>query len=240
MVEDDPVVSRLVQRSLREAGYNVMVSANLESARRIFVSLNPALVLCDVNLPDGSGLDFLRELRDTDARVFTPAIVISARESTADILAGLEVADEYLCKPVDLMELRARIRSAMRIKRLHAELEGLNRELALRVEGQTAALRETLQRLTAEVDSRRKSEAAVRQLTHRLRSNLEEERRRFAGEIHDALGTSLLTLKLLVQSLIADLDPDGRKAESEAEILELADRLTEEIRRIAHALAPVG
>ncbi len=82
--------------------------------------------------------------------------------------------------------------------------------------------------------------ANVRFLSNRVMEIQEEERGRFAREIHDALGSSLLTLKLLLQTAFRDLDPKRLHEDRRLEILDLVDGTAESARAIAHALSPVS
>ena len=90
-----------------------MVGAtNIAEARTLLASAKPDLVLLDVMLPDGSGIDYCRELHDT-TRI--PVIMVTARTSEVDVVLGLEIgAADYVTKPYRLRELVARIRAVLR------------------------------------------------------------------------------------------------------------------------------
>jgi class 3 adenylate cyclase/CheY-like chemotaxis protein len=108
----------------------------------------PDLVLLDVMMPNLDGVEACRRLKSDRAVAFTPVILVTAKAATQDIVAGLDAgADEYLTKPVDQAALVARVRSALRIKSLHeqvqaqaADLANWNQTLARRVEEQVAEI----------------------------------------------------------------------------------------------------
>ena len=113
LVEDDPMIGVSVQRGLKQEGYSVDwvrdgAAAELAVANGVY-----ELVLLDLGLPRKSGLELLAALRRRG--VVTPVLVITARDSVADRVKGLDAgADDYLVKPFDLDELSARIRALTR------------------------------------------------------------------------------------------------------------------------------
>jgi DNA-binding response OmpR family regulator len=113
IVEDDRSLSRGLCLALRDEGFQPVPCFDLKSARAQLGCGAPALVLLDVNLPDGSGLTLLREIRDGGAPV--PVILLTANDTEADVVTGLEHgADDYIVKPFSLAILRARVRALLR------------------------------------------------------------------------------------------------------------------------------
>jgi len=114
LVEDDAVFSDLVSSYLRRENFIVEEAATGAAARRHFETATIDLVLLDVSLPDADGFDLLRDLR-SNGNGRTPVIMLTAKDTPIDRILGLELgADDYIGKPFELGELRARIRSVMR------------------------------------------------------------------------------------------------------------------------------
>jgi DNA-binding response OmpR family regulator len=113
VVEDDPAISDVVDRYLRRDGFATTICKTASSARAALAQARPALMILDVGLPDGSGLDVLREVAARKNPV--PAIVLTARSDESDRIVALELgADDYVTKPFFPRELMARIRAVLR------------------------------------------------------------------------------------------------------------------------------
>ncbi len=113
LVEDDPMIGAAVQNGLRQQGHSVDWVKDGRSAELALADAVHELVLLDLGLPRKSGLELLAALRKRGVSV--PVLVITARDSVADRVHGLDAgADDYLVKPFDLDELSARIRALMR------------------------------------------------------------------------------------------------------------------------------
>jgi two-component system catabolic regulation response regulator CreB len=115
LLEDDPAIADTVVFALRREGFAVEHRAWLAEAReRLRAAPAPELLILDVGLPDGHGLDLCRELRAGPLKAL-PVIVLSARSEEMDRVLGLELgADDYLAKPFSPRELVARVRALLR------------------------------------------------------------------------------------------------------------------------------
>lgn len=115
LLEDDPAIADTVAFALRREGFEVAHCAWLADAReQLRNGPPPALLILDIGLPDGHGLDLCRELRAGPLR-HLPVIVLSARSDEMDRVLGLELgADDYLAKPFSPRELVARVRALLR------------------------------------------------------------------------------------------------------------------------------
>jgi DNA-binding response OmpR family regulator len=113
VVEDDRMFSELVRRALVEEGYTVDVAADGEQAEALaFLNDYDGIVL-DLVLPRKSGLQLLQQLRREGYD--TPTLILTGRRSKEDVVRGLDIgADDYLTKPFDLDELKARVRALVR------------------------------------------------------------------------------------------------------------------------------
>ena len=107
LLEDDPALGAAIAEHLRAGGHELTHVTRREAAWAALEAGNPDLLLIDLRLPDGSGLDLLGQLRGRgDDR---PVVIITARDQVGDRIAGLNAgADDYLVKPFDLHELTAR------------------------------------------------------------------------------------------------------------------------------------
>jgi DNA-binding response OmpR family regulator len=113
IVEDDRDLATGLCKALKEEGRNIVSCEDLKSARDQIFLTSPALVLLDVNLPDGNGLDLVKEIREKNLPV--PIIMLSANDTDADVVKGLELgADDYVTKPFSLSVLRARVSTQLR------------------------------------------------------------------------------------------------------------------------------
>jgi len=112
IVEDEESYQDALNVGLSVEGFVVVGATNIAEARALLLSSKPDLVLLDVMLPDGSGIDYCRELHDT---THIPVIMVTARTSEVDVVLGLEIgAADYVTKPYRLRELVARIRAVLR------------------------------------------------------------------------------------------------------------------------------
>jgi len=112
-VEDERELSELVKANLGRHGFAVDLASTLADARACLMTTTYDVILLDLQLPDGDGLDLLRAVRDTGQTI--PVIALTARDTIADRVAGLnQGADDYLVKPFALDELVARIHAVVR------------------------------------------------------------------------------------------------------------------------------
>jgi len=112
VIEDDREIRSLMQASLSVEGFAVQTAVTLSEARAMLKHKLPDLIVLDLGLPDGDGVQLVRELRKQHA---TPVIVVSARHQDAQKIELLDAgADDYLTKPFSVDELLARMRVALR------------------------------------------------------------------------------------------------------------------------------
>ena len=122
VVEDEVALARLVERTLREEGYEVRAVHDGDDAVEAAMDDAPDVVILDLGLPGRDGLSFTRELRAQGIRA--PVIMLTARDALPDRVAGLDAgADDYLVKPFAFEELLARVRAQLR--RVRGENERL-------------------------------------------------------------------------------------------------------------------
>ena len=115
LVEDDATLGQGICLALRSDELQIERRCSIAEARAAEIS-DYALVVLDINLPDGSGLDYLRQLRSDG--VSTPVILLTANDMEMDVVTGLESgADDYITKPFSLAILRARVNAQLRRER---------------------------------------------------------------------------------------------------------------------------
>lgn len=113
LIEDEPWLGEAVRDQIEKDGHPTDFVASLAEARRYLAAATYDLILLDLLLPDGRGLDFLRELRAGGSTV--PVIILTALDQVSHRIAGLNAgADDYLVKPFDLSELSARVSAVSR------------------------------------------------------------------------------------------------------------------------------
>src|SRR6202012_461069 len=113
VVDDEPAVRSALERALRVEGYDVQLAADGREALDLLAERAADAVILDVMMPGIDGLEVCRRLRAAGDR--TPILMLTARETVEDRVAGLEAgADDYLVKPFALAELLARVKALLR------------------------------------------------------------------------------------------------------------------------------
>jgi len=123
IVEDDPISRRLLDAVLRPEGYRLYFAETGPEALQVAAEVVPELVLLDVMLPQMDGFEVCERLRATRRDEFFPIILVTALDRTADRLRGFQAgADDFITKPFNGAELRARVKAFLRIQQQQLEL----------------------------------------------------------------------------------------------------------------------
>jgi two-component system response regulator AtoC len=131
IVDDDRFVRMALGEALKSWDYEVIEAENLKAARHLFIDEEPSIVLLDIDLPDGSGLDVLPEFKT--ARPETIIIMITGSVDVPNTIAALRGgAHDFIAKPVRPEELRVTLRNAGEVQTLRRELKHARNELSTR------------------------------------------------------------------------------------------------------------
>ncbi|WP_371504455.1 response regulator transcription factor [Allokutzneria sp. NRRL B-24872] len=124
VVDDERYLAELVATALRYEGFDTAIAGSAREAMARAVDFAPQLIVLDVMLPDGSGIDVCRRLRGNWHEM--PVVFLTARDATEDKITGLTVGgDDYVTKPFSLEELVVRVRTVLRRGRLEPPASGV-------------------------------------------------------------------------------------------------------------------
>ena len=119
IIDDAKSVHALVRARLAEEPYDIRSAYETQTGDAMVRQLRPDLILLDIDLPGENGLDFCRRLKDDPSTARIPVIFLTASDGLEEKIAGLELgAVDYVTKPFEPAELRARVRASLRTKRL--------------------------------------------------------------------------------------------------------------------------
>jgi signal transduction histidine kinase len=213
IVDDDPVNVDVLDEFLRTAGFETLLAADGEEALEKVQQGRPDLVLLDVVMPRMDGYEVCKGLKDDPQTVFLPVVMITGLHGVQERIKGVDAgADDFLTKPINPLELITRVKSLLRVKRLHDELEAHRRDLEARVAERTAQLQQAL--------------ADLRDLD-RLKSE-------FVGRVSHELRTPLLHIKgyltLLAEGALGgEAAPQGRGLDAAVKSVLRLERLVDDV-----------
>ncbi len=123
-VDDSPLIHRILQRRLKDIRARILLADSGQSAIAAVLSEKPDLILLDIGLPDMSGFEVLSTLKNSAETMHIPVIMLTASDASEDKVLGFELgAVDYITKPFDTAELKARVRSTLRTQHLVHILE---------------------------------------------------------------------------------------------------------------------
>jgi len=115
VIEDEPDIRTTLEYNLRKDGFDVIGVGSLGEARAAINSSSFSMILLDLMLPDGSGLDLCREIKGNKELSSTPIIILTAKDDEVDKVVGFELgADDYVTKPFSVRELILRIKAVLK------------------------------------------------------------------------------------------------------------------------------
>jgi len=163
IVDDNTKIMAIAEVHLKKEGLEVLCVEDGKSALESARQEKPDLILLDVDMPDMSGFEVCQILKDDAELVMIPVVFLTAADDNESRVRGLDLgAVDYVTKPFDSFELRARVRAALRTKQLQDQLATMNLELEERVDQRTEEIKQLLEQ----------KDAFVNQLSHDLKTPL--------------------------------------------------------------------
>lgn len=115
IIEDEPDIRKTLEYNISREGYNVVSASSLLEAKSQIESDSFSLILLDLMLPDGSGLDLCREIKSDKEKSSIPIIILTAKDDEVDKVVGFELgADDYVTKPFSVRELILRMKAVLK------------------------------------------------------------------------------------------------------------------------------
>ena len=153
VIEDEPDIRKTLEYNISQEGHTVLTAGSLHDAEKILQSQSLSLILLDLMLPDGSGLDFCRKLKTNSKTESIPVIILTAKDDEVDKVVGFELgADDYVTKPFSVRELILRIKAILKrgeVKKDIVEVERQFGDLKIDIESHEVYVDEMQIELTA-------------------------------------------------------------------------------------------
>lgn len=160
LAEDDAPTRQFMHKLLAAEGYEILEASDGAAAMEVLGREPVDMVVSDIMMPGGNGLDLCRQIKATEAFRLMPVLLCTARSQDSDKIEGLRAgADDFLTKPVNATELRVRIRNFQRVVSLQNQVEHARRDAEALVHERTEQLRNTIEQLQVA-----QAEAAIAQL----------------------------------------------------------------------------
>ena len=157
IIDDDYTTQLLLERTLKMQGYDVTLASDGEEGLIKARTICPALIVCDWIMPRKNGLEVCCQIKSTPELSTTFFILLTSLDSVEDRIKGLDAgADDFLCKPIEMNELTARVRAGLRLHQLSTDLQNqkqlLEAELAEAAEYVSTILPQPLQHPSLNID----------------------------------------------------------------------------------------
>ena len=153
VIEDEPDIRKTLEYNISQEGHTVLTAGSLHDAEKILQSQSLSLILLDLMLPDGSGLDFCRKLKTNSKTESIPVIILTAKDDEVDKVVGFELgADDYVTKPFSVRELILRIKAILKrgeVKKDIVEVERQFGDLKIDIDSHEVYVNEMQINLTA-------------------------------------------------------------------------------------------
>jgi len=124
IIDDDPIIQLLLKKALRDQGYDIAVARDGKEGIELARNFRPNLIICDWMMPEMDGLEFCRQVKADPDLSTAFFILLTSRGGVEDRILGLDTgADEFLAKPIELNELKARVRAGLRLQQVNQDLQ---------------------------------------------------------------------------------------------------------------------
>ena len=129
VIEDEPDIRRNLEYNISREGFNVITAGSLSEAEEVINSNSLSLILLDLMLPDGSGLDLCKKFKSNSKTESIPIIILTAKDDEVDKVVGFELgADDYVTKPFSVRELILRIKAILKRGQTKKEVVEVERQ----------------------------------------------------------------------------------------------------------------
>jgi len=255
IIDDTPANLGVMVECLETQGLRVLIAQDGEEGLRRAELVRPDIILLDVMMPRLDGFEVCRRLKSMAAVQDTPVIFMTALSESREKILGFEVGGvDYVTKPIEINELRARVTTHLRLHAMKMQLSARNAQLHAEItrgnaatealEEQRAGLEKQVAARTAELNQRNRqlqAEIADRERLQRaLLASTDHEQRHLAQELHDGLGQDLVGLSMLMHGAMAEVTAGIVPSLSEMERMTLVVRhALKACHDIAYGLSPV-
>ncbi|MGG6241882.1 ATP-binding response regulator [Nodosilinea sp. AN01ver1] len=216
VVDDDPTNFDVIETLLDGQDYRLLYVNSGDGAIAALEHLEPDLILLDVMMPGLNGLEVCRRIKAMPTGATIPIIMVTALCEKRDLADGFSAgANDFISKPINRIELLARVRSMLQLREQYKQLQGFNTRLEATVQMRTAQLQA---------------------LSIKLLEAQETERRFLAHELHDEIGQALTAIKINLRRLERVTTPQA--SEPLEDCLALVDGTLQQVRNISLDLRP--
>ena len=129
VIEDEPDIRRTLEYNIAREGFNVLTASSISEAEEAIKSHPINLVLLDLMLPDGSGLELCKKIKSNPKTEYVPVLILTAKDDEVDKVVGFELgADDYVTKPFSVRELILRIKAVLKRGQVKKEIVEVERQ----------------------------------------------------------------------------------------------------------------